>query len=739
MTCAGCAAAVQRAIEAEPGVESAAVSVTEALATVTGTDLAADRIIRAIEGRGFGAEPVVARSAPAERRSEIEMRQARAERAWRFRAITGLGLWVPMAVVHWTIGAGQAWAPWFMLAGASVVLAVAGGGFYRSAWRAARRGTTNMDTLIAIGATTAYVFSLVVFIAQLTGRDLGQPLYFGEAAALLGIISLGHWLEARASAKAGSAVRDLLELQPDEAARLDDTGAIEAIASADVQPGDRILIRPGDRVPVDGIVVDGESEIDEAVVTGEPLPVPKFPGEPVVSGSLNTTGRLVVRATVDGRSTMVARIAEIVAEAQASKASVQRLADRVCAVFVPAVLTIAGLTIVGWLIAGDLGRGVIACVTVLIISCPCALGLATPMAVMVGTGSASRRGILIRSASALERAGDALRVVFDKTGTLTSGRPAVASIAMIDHETSEDTLLRLAASVEAVSEHPIARAIVDAAQQRGIELAAATGFRAVPGRGVHGTVLGRRVEVVADERATCRVIADGAPLGTITVADHPRPDAAQAVRELRAMDVAPSMLSGDRPQAAAEIGALLGFDPDEIHGGADPEAKESHVAGLGPGTVMVGDGINDAAALARADLGIAMASGTNIAIESADIVIPGDRVTAVVETVALARATLRTIRQNLFFAFLYNGLAIPAAALGLLGVQGPIIAAAAMGLSDITVIGNALRLKRRLASPKGPEGGGAKGRTTVLLTGPFRNGPGSPPAGVRRRWRRSAH
>jgi Cu+-exporting ATPase len=739
MTCAGCAANVQRAIEAQPGVESAAVSVTEALATVSGTDLEPASIVRAIEGRGFGAEPVDARSAPAERRSEIELRQARNERAWRFRAIVGLGLWAPMEAVHWTIGAGAAWTPWFMLAGATIVLAVAGGGFYRSAWRAALRRTTNMDTLIAIRATTAYVFSLVVLIAKITGRDLGQPLYFGESAALLGIISLGHWLEARAGAKAGSAVRDLLELQPDEAGRLDDTGAVEAIPSADVQPGDRILIRPGDRVPVDGIVVDGESEIDEAVVTGEPLPVPKHPGETVVAGSLNTVGRLVVRATVDGRSTTVARIAEIVQEAQASKAQVQRLADRVCAVFVPSVLTIAALTVVGWLIAGDPGRGVIACVTVLIISCPCALGLATPMAVMVGTGAASRRGILIRSASALERAGNANRVVFDKTGTLTSGRPAVREVTMIDQSASEETLLRLAASVEAVSEHPIARAIVDAAQQRGIELAAAADFRAMPGRGVHGSVQGRQVEVIADERATCRVIVDGTPLGTISVADQPRPDAGAAVRWLRELGVEPRMLSGDRPESAAEIGALLGFEPDEIDAGCDPAAKESIITGFGAGTVMVGDGINDAAALARADLGIAMASGTNIAIESADIVIPGDRVIAVVETVGLARDTLATIRQNLFFAFLYNVLAIPAAALGLLGEQGPIIAAAAMALSDITVIGNALRLKRRLAAPKEADDGGATGRTTVLLTRSLDGGPGAVPARGTRPWRRSAH
>jgi Cu+-exporting ATPase len=704
MTCAGCAAAVQRAIETRPGVTTASVSVTDGRATIVGSDLRPDELIQAIRDRGFEAESVDEASAPAELRSEIELRQAANARRWRFRALVGLGLWVPMEAAHWTtlaLGVHGPWLDWIALAGSSIVLAIAGGGFYRSAFAAARRGSTNMDTLIAIGATTAYGFSLVTFTGRLAGAAWEHPLYFTESAALLGIISLGHWLEARATARAGSAVRELLELQPDEAERLGDGHEVMMIPSAAVQPGDHILIRPGGRIPVDGIVIDGESDVDESIVTGEPLPVLKGPGDGVVAGSVNTTGRLTVEARVDGRHTTVARIAEMVQQAQTSKAQIQRLADRVCAVFVPGVLLVAIATFAGWWLAGDFVRGVIATVTVLIISCPCALGLATPMAVMVGTGSASRRGILVKSASALEIAGRAKRVLFDKTGTLTTGEPIVASIETGDGEVDERTVLQFAASVEAPSEHPIARAIVRAAYADDLDLLPVAAFRAMPGEGVSGVVNGRTVRIVRDDSATCRITIDDAEAGTLTVTDSLRDDAAAAVERLQHLGLDVVMLSGDRRHVAETIGEALGLDASAIEAEATPEHKERFVEQQGPDTVMVGDGINDAAALARADLGIAMASGTNIAIESADIVIPGDHVLAVPETIFLARHTLRTIRQNLFFAFIYNALAIPAAALGLLGAYGPIIAAAAMGASDITVIGNALRLRAFLARAAG--------------------------------------
>lgn len=710
MQCAGCAVTVQRAIESRPGVTSANVSVTNGLATVTGESLDPASLVEAVRRRGFEAQPVDHAPAPAEARSEIELRQLKQERRWRFRAIVSLGIWLPMALVDWLTDA--AWVPWAMLGGATIVLAVAGAGFYRSAIAAALKRATNMDTLIALGATTAYVFSLVVFILQIE-----QPLYFSEAAALLGIISLGHWLEARATAKAGSAVRELLELQPDEAELIDEQGRVRLVASADIVPGDRMLIRPGGRVAADGVVREGASEVDQSVVTGESMPVPKTLGDSVVAGSVNTTGRLVVEATVDGHHTTIARVAEMVQRAQASRAQIQRLADKVCAYFVPVVMLIAVATVIGWPlfavltsqpVAAAATTGVIAAVTVLIISCPCALGLATPMAVMVGAGAASRRGILIKSAMALERAGRTTHVLFDKTGTLTTGRPTVSEVQVLDPSCTVDELLRLAASVETPSEHPVATAIVNAARAAGLDTVPVTDFQAIPGRGVRGVVESRVIEVGRDEQATCRVTADGRLLGAIMVRDEIRPDAREAIQRLRKMGISVGLLSGDRRAIAEAVGKELGLEPAEIQAEATPESKARLVAGLPAGSTMIGDGINDAAALASADLGIALASGTTIAIESADIVIPSQRVVAVPETIQLARATLATIKQNLWFAFMYNVAAIPAAALGLLGPHGPLIAAAAMGASDITVIGNALRLKHHLASrtARGPSAGG---------------------------------
>jgi Cu+-exporting ATPase len=696
MHCAGCAATVQRAIESRPGVRRASVSVTQGRATIVGANLSAAQLVDVIEQKGFSAEPLAGDAAPSELRSDIELRQRQNEQRWRWRAIVGLSIWLPLELLHWLAPA--AWGarmPWLMLAGSTAVMVAVGGGFYRSAWNAARRGTTNMDTLISMGATVAYLFSLATFVLQGTGRALDQPLYFAEAAALLGIISLGHWIEARATAQAGSAVRELLELQPEEAELLVNDEPL-VVPSGDVRPADRMLIRPGAGVPVDGIVVEGESEVDESVVSGESVPVPKSVGDPVVAGSVNTTGRLVVEATVDGRSTTVARIAELVQRAQASKADVQRLADRISAVFVPTVLTIALITIAGWWFAGHPATGVIAAVTVLIISCPCALGLATPMAVMVGAGAASRRGILVKSAGGLERAGRAVRIVFDKTGTLTVGRPVLAAIEPLVDGADADQVLRVAAAVEAPSEHPIARAVTEAARDRGLDVPAVDDFEAVPGTGVRGTVDGRPVEVLRDDRATCAVRCDDVTIGLLTIEDALRDDAAEAVRRLRGMGLDVRMLSGDRRDVARRIGEALDLPEQSIDAEATPESKAELVARLAAGTVMVGDGINDAAALARADVGIAMASGTTIAIESADVVIPGEHVLAVPETIHIARETLRTIKQNLFFAFFYNALAIPAAAFALLGPHGPIIAAAAMGFSDVTVVGNALRLKRRL-------------------------------------------
>jgi len=709
MHCASCAGNVQRALEGVAGVAAASVSVSNDRATV---ELAGEvngdirsQLVRAIKNKGFGAEVIESLRAPAELRSEIEVKQAKQERAWRIRAIVGIGMWIPLEIMHWTIGHDVAWIGWVLLIGSSIVMAVAGVGFYASAINAARHRSVNMDTLIAMGATAAYSFSLVVFIARFFGALHDQPLYFAESAALLGIISLGHWLEARASAKAGSAVRELLEMQPEEAEIIGaGEGESHSIASADVQEGDMILIRPGSRVPVDGEVVEGRSDVDESVVTGESVPVRKQQGDTVVAGAMNSTGRLVVRASVDGRHTTISRIADMVSKAQSSKANIQRLADRIASIFVPTVLSIGVVTFLAWwLIMGDPVTGIISTVTVLIISCPCALGLATPMAVMVGSGAASKRGILVKSAMALEHAGRATHVVFDKTGTLTRGAPGMGQIELLDGA-DEREILRLAAAAELSSEHPIARAIVAAARERDIDIPHASNFNAIPGEGVEADVEGRHIVVRFDEQATCRVEIDGETTARMTLKDELRSDAVDTVKRLRKMGLTVHMLTGDKRSIANEVARELGLEAAAIEAEATPDSKVAFVKRLAQEqtngkdnvVIMVGDGINDAAALAEADLGIAMASGTNIAIESAGVVIPGDSVLAVAEAVNIARRSLTTIKQNLFFAFFYNSAAIPAAAFGLLGLYGPLIAAAAMGFSDITVIGNALRLKHTL-------------------------------------------
>lgn len=708
MHCAGCASGLQEALLALPAVTGASVDFVGGTAVVDGAAPSVE-ILGTITNQGFEGARLAEEFDLQETRSRLERNQAASVRLWKRRAIVGLGLWIPLETLHWTLGGGShAWLPWVMLAGSAIVLAVAGGGFYRSAWNAARRGGTNMDTLISIGATTAFTWSLIVFIMQRAGgADVetwaARPLYFSEAAALLGIISLGHWLEAAASARAGAAVRELLELQPDDAERLGTDDRIEIVPSRDLAVGDRIQVRPGDRIPVDGTVLDGRSEIDESLVTGEPIPVDREPGQPVVAGTVNGSGRLVIEAIVDGRNTTVTRIAELVRSAQGSKAPIQRLADRVSSIFVPAVISVAIASVIGWgVFAGDWETGIVSAVTVMIISCPCALGLATPMAVMVGAGEASRRGILVKSAADLESAGRLERVFFDKTGTLTVGRPTLGEIQLLAGAGGLDrkAVLGLAAAAETGSEHPLARAIVDAALGEGIVPARSDSFKSTPGRGVEAMIDGRRVEVLRDEHASCRVVVDGKDVATLQLTDQPRSDAAEAIARLRAMGLEVRMLTGDRAAAAHRIGARLGLDAREIVADATPDSKLETIEAAGPNTAMVGDGINDAAALARAGLGIAMAGGTGTAIETAGVVVPPDRVTSVADAIHLARRTLKTIRQNLFLAFLYNTLAIPAAAFGLLGVHGPIIAAAAMACSDVSVIGNAVRLRHSLAKER---------------------------------------
>ncbi|MDG1837410.1 MAG: heavy metal translocating P-type ATPase [Phycisphaerales bacterium] len=705
LNCASCVETARKALLAHSLVDEVSISVQTGRALIKGT-IDASEAARIVTASGYPTHVIDdTPESAADMHEQMERRSIEHERQWRRRAIIGLGIWLPMGILHWTAGPLEIdgpWLNWVLGILATTVVAIVGPGFFLSAWSALKRGGTNMDTLITIGAGTAWLYSVVLFVLQLAGYDHGQPSYFTEAAALLGLISLGHWMEARSSARAGSAIRDLLELQPDTAERLEDAGHATEVPLADVTAGDRLLVRPGGRIPVDGIVAEGESEVDESLITGEPLPVVRRVGDEVVSGSVNTLGRLVITATSGGSDSTIARIAKLVSETLSSRASIQRIADKVSGIFVPAVLAVALLTIGGWTIRAAViddwslfSTGIIATVTVLIISCPCALGLATPMAIMVGTGEAGRRGILIKSAAALERAGRITRVVFDKTGTLTEGRPIVTIISP-EPGTSENELLRVAGAAERDSEHPVARAIREVVAARSIEVPLPTNFIAVPGSGVTATVEGHAVEVRRDAEAACAVTVNGTLIGRIDVQDQPLHDAPAAISALHELGVSASMLSGDRLDAALDIAERIGLDPEHVRAGVTPEEKAAAIRNATEPTLMVGDGINDAAALATATVGVAVGSGTNVAIDAADIVIPAHRPSAVPMLILIAKRTLRTIHQNLFFAFFYNTTMIPVAAFGLLGTWGPLIAAGAMALSDITVVGNAVRLGRGL-------------------------------------------
>ncbi len=751
MHCAGCSAKVEGALREIAGVERASVSLMSGSAKVEGTGIDAGALVEAVRKKGFEAEVKSAddRESVAELRTAIERKQHGAARSWGRRLVAGAICWIPLALLHWVgpalgISDMHAYnAPWlwiqFVLA--TFVMIFVGSAFYRSAWKAAKNRTTNMDTLIAMGATAAYGLSMYVVImdalfeAGVTTLHVVQPLYFMEAAGLLTLISLGHYLEARTTAAAGSAVRELLGLQPDEVTRLnsvDDESTGQVMLSADIEPGDLMLVRPGERIAVDGEIVRGRTSLDESVVTGEALPVDRGEGDEVIAGSMNLTGKLIVRATTTGRDTTIARIADMVRQAQSSKADIQKLADKVCAIFVPAVLAIALATFVGWAIFGGEGNWFFAIVnatSILVISCPCALGLATPTAVMVGSGVASKRGILVKSAQTLEHAVAIRTVLFDKTGTLTTGKPTVVGIISHDDKWDEASVLEHAGALALGSMHPLAQAVVREVEMRGVKNGgvSTTEVHEEAGRGVAGSIDGKSVSLMSrkiaeeefglspigdDEYRDCTssvLTVDGQTVGEVLFRDEVRPEAKELISGLREMGVRAVLVTGDRRDVALALGARVGLDEDGIYYELKPDEKvvavrkeAEKLAGLSEGgrIAMVGDGINDAAALAQAGasggVGIAMGAGSNIAIESADVVISGERLTSVLDMMEISRSSLRTIKQNLFFSFIYNSLAIPAAAFGLLGVSGPLIAAGAMGFSDVCVIGNSLRLKWRL-------------------------------------------
>ncbi len=759
MHCAGCSAAITQELQAQPGVRNAIVDHLSGMATVETEAFVTDqKLVDVVVGSGYQAQRMEAIVDPVLMQAEAERAQSRSEFLWRRRSQIGFALWIPMESLHWITMAQHmhnSAVDIALLIGSTLSMVLVGSGFWRSAWSVLRVWRTNMDVLIALGATTAYVASLVIFIAQHMGQLQGQSTWFSEAAALLAIISLGHWFEAKATKSAGAAVRELLELQPEKAERIGAAGESEFIQSQDIRAADLIMVRPGGRVPIDGMIEVGEADLDESVMTGEPLPVRRTLGERVSAGTMCFSGMLHVRAATTGRDTSLSRIARLVQHAQTSRPPIQRMADRVAAVFVPLVLVIAAATAIGWGAAGSWPTGIMAATAVLIISCPCALGLAGPMAVMVGTGEASLRGILIKDAAALERAGRIATILFDKTGTLTKGEPVVTNIELLAFDAQSDSsgknpnsqssdlqtdaqkknatsqssdfqndaqiknamsqqmnaqatgqanstsqhalslqhVLALSAAVESGSEHPIARAITRRAAQENVVVPLATQFESTPGLGVRAQVNGQSVEMRRDASASCVLLINGASEARFTLADSLRAEAPKVIKALHTIGMKTGLITGDRLVEALRIARESGIDQDMVTADATPESKLAVIRGHGESAMMVGDGVNDSAALAAAGLGVAMGGGTSIASESASIVLVGGTLSSLPALIDISKATLRCMRQNLFLAFMYNVVAIPLAAFALLGAYGPAIAAAAMACSDISVVGNAARLK----------------------------------------------
>jgi len=710
MTCASCVNRVERALKKVPGVADATVNLATESARVVylPSEQIEAQIRRAVRNAGY--EPRAA-----------EQAQAHEESAWSGFAPVALGLLLSAPLIvpmggellgyHWMLPA------WLQFVLATPVQFILGARFYRAAWHALKAATGNMDLLVAIGTTAGWALSVWLWLVS----D-AQHLYFEASAVVVTLVLLGKWLEARAKRQTTSAIRALHALRPEIAHVLLRAGDQTAdVPLAEVLAGDRLLVRPGERVPADGVIEQGETHVDEAMLTGEPLPVAKGPGARLTGGSINAEGRVVMRATAVGGETVLAQIIRLVEDAQAAKAPIQRLVDQVSAVFVPVVIAIALLTLAGTLAAGrSWEAGLIRAVAVLVIACPCALGLATPAAIMAGTGVAARQGILIKDAEALEIAHKVDIVAFDKTGTLTVGRPRlVAFVAAAAAD--EAAQLAAAASLQSGSEHPLARAVVAAAQERGLAPAAPASVRAVAGRGTEGEVDGKHyliaslrwlqelevpwgalashVQRLHDEGATVSALvertAEGLALRALMgFADEPKPGAAEALAALRARGLRLVMISGDNQAAAVAMARRLGLGEDEVRAEVLPGDKAAQVALLkkeGAVVAMVGDGVNDAPALAAADVGIAMGSGTDVAMHAAGITLMRGDVRLVAGALDVSHRTVMKIRQNLFWAFVYNVAGVPLAALGFLT---PVVAGAAMALSSVSVVTNALLLKR---------------------------------------------
>jgi Cu+-exporting ATPase len=683
MSCASCAARVERELNDIDGVQATVNFAVERAHVEHGPAVSAADLIHAVESAGYQAA-VVARSSAAD--------DEPAQESLRPRLIGSALLAVPVVALSMVM-------PWQFPGWHQVVFALAtpivlwgGYPFHRAALRSARHGTSTMDTLVSLGTLAAYVWSAVAVLSGAAG--MGGHVYFEVAAAVTVFLLAGRYAEARAKRSAGAALRALLSLGAKDATVLRD-GTEVRVPADELRIGDVVVVRPGERVATDGVVVDGASALDVSAMTGESVPVDVGAGDDVLGGSVNTYGRVLVRATKVGADTQLARMARLVTDAQNGKASIQRLADRVSSVFVPVVLALAAVTLAGWLLAGAAAASAFtAAVAVLIIACPCALGLATPTAILVGTGRGAQLGILIKDPQVLETVRNIDTVVLDKTGTVTTG---VMTVAAVD-AAEPDIVLARAAAVEAASEHPVAAAIVAAAAERGLAAAAVSDFVNDAGTGVSGVVDGVRVSVsrgASDDGRTAVVVEwDGRQRGVIRLVDAVKPTSAEAVAQLRGMGIRPMLLTGDSAAVAQRVAEEVGIDRADVIAGVLPSGKADAVKQLqadGRRVAMVGDGVNDSVALATADIGMAMGTGTDAAIEAGDITLVRGDLRTVPTALRLSARTLRTIRVNLFWAFAYNVAALPLAAFGLLN---PMIAGAAMACSSVLVVANSLRLRR---------------------------------------------
>ena len=681
MTCAACATRIEKALNRLDGVDATVnLATEEAAVRYPEANVAIEDLVAAVKGVGYGARAQGTESADgADNRSLLGIRLA-----------VAAALTVPVALIAMVPPFGFDGWEWVALALTTPVWAWAGWPFHRAALANARHGAASMDTLISLGTTAAYVWSVVALLAL---ED--AEVYFEVTSVITTLILLGRWLETRARRRSGAALRALLELGAKEARVLRD-GVEVAVPIEALAVGDLFVVRPGEKIATDGIVVEGSSAVDQSMLTGEPVPVDVGPGNEVAGATVNAHGRLVVRATQVGAETALAQIARLVAEAQAGKAPIQRLVDRVSGVFVPIVIALSLATLAGWLVLdGDVADAFTASVAVLIIACPCALGLATPTALMVGTGRGAQLGILIKGPEVLEQTKRVTTIVLDKTGTVTEGRMQLVDVLPANGATRAD-VLRLAGALEDASEHPIARAVATAARSELGSLPVAQDFANRPGIGVTGRVDGHDVTVGRGETGI-EVSWDGELRATLVVADTARPTSREAVAELRALGLTPVLLTGDRTETARAVAAEVGIE--NVVAEVFPDDKAAEVRRLqteGQVVAMVGDGLNDAPALAQADLGIAVGTGTDVAIEASDLTLVSGDLRAAADAIRLSRRVLSTIKGNLFWAFAYNVAAVPLAVAGLLN---PIVAAAAMAGSSLFVVSNSLRL-RRFRSPR---------------------------------------